>query len=158
MSDNEKQKNKGKTLARLAAVQALYRASFGEQTLVEIVADTIDSGFAQLVEEDVSPVGEMMPDAALFAAIANGVVLNEGDLDGMLSGMLDARFSLPRMEVLLRSILRAGVFELLHNPEAPKGAVINDYVNIARAFFQGKEPGLVNAVLDKLGAKLRDNA
>ncbi len=155
MSDSDQKKNKGKTLARLAAVQALYRAHFGEQTLADIVAETVDQGFAPLFDEDVSPAGDMMPDAALFAAIANGVAVNEADLDALLVGMLDSRFSLTRMEILLRAILRAGAFELLNHTDVPQGAIVNDYVDVANAYFQGKEPGLVNAVLDKLGKKLR---
>jgi N utilization substance protein B len=48
----------------------------------------------------------------------------------------------------LRAILRAGAFELLARPEAPTEVVIDEYVEIAKSFFEGPEPGVVNAVLD----------
>jgi N utilization substance protein B len=49
---------------------------------------------------------------------------------------------------LLRLILRCGVFELKYKT-AEKAIIINDYVNIAKAFYQLKEPAFVNAILDK---------
>ena len=60
-----------------------------------------------------------------------------------------------RMEVLLRAILRAGAYELHHHAKIPAAVLINDYVDVAHAFFDAKEPGLVNGVLDKLAKSLR---
>ena len=59
--------------------------------------------------------------------------------------------------MLLRAILRAGAYELLNHGDTAAGIIINDYVDVAHAFFDAKEPGLVNAILDKMGKKLRQN-
>ena len=71
-------------------------------------------------------------------------------LDGMIDGALDTGWSVARLEILMRSILRAGVFELLERPDVPAKVVINEYVEVAKAFFDRGEPGMVNAVLDNL--------
>ena len=68
---------------------------------------------------------------------------------------LTGGWTLPRLEILLRVILRAGAYELCCQPDVPAKVVINEYVEIAHAFFAGKEPGLVNAVLDRLASRLR---
>ena len=145
-----------KKLARLAAVQALYQSSYEQQLLADILKDTIAASFEGLRDEsDGAEVIHDLPDATLFRAIAEGVVTNVESLDTMIAGALDPRVSVARLEILLRTILRAGVFELHHHAKIPAGIIINDYVDVTRAFFNGKESGLVNGVLDKLGKSLR---
>ena len=56
---------------------------------------------------------------------------------------------------VLRAILRAGAWELLHRPDVPARVSISEYTSIAHAFFTGKEPALANGVLDRLGRSLR---
>jgi N utilization substance protein B len=68
---------------------------------------------------------------------------------------LTGRLVLSRLEVLLRAILRAGAYELLEMPDVPGRVVISEYLELAHAFYAGKEPPLVNAVLDQLATRLR---
>jgi len=145
-----------KRLARLAAVQALYQNVYDQQPLNQIIRDSLDSQFASL-REDVESAEKITetPDEELFGAIVQGVAANQTALDEMIAGALDAKISAERLEILLRSILRAGAYELHHHGQMPIGVIINDYVDVTRAFFDGKEPGLVNGVLDKLAGKLR---
>ncbi len=143
-------------LARLAAVQALYENSFEQETVKEIIRHSIDNAFAGLRDnEDGSETITEKPNKELFGQIVEGVVANKDDLDAMIGGALDTKKSRERMEVLLQMILRAGAFELHHQAHIPEGIIINDYVDVTRAFYNAKEPGLVNAVLDKLAGKLR---
>lgn len=148
--------NAAKRLARLVAVQALYQASFEEEPLVDILkrnleeADDILNGG----EEKGERIQER-PDPELFAAIVRGVSDHRETLNGFLEGALDSRLSSSRMEVLLRSIFLAGAYELHHHASIPHQIIISDYVDVTRAFFGDKEPGLVNAVLDTLARKLR---
>ena len=145
-----------KKLSRLAAVQALYQNNYELQSLAQIMKECVDQNFAALRdEEDGTEAIAGQPDHALFKAIVEGVVTHNAALDEMITGALDAKFSLARLELLLRTVLRAGVFELYHHSSIPAGVIINDYVDVARAFFNGKEPGLVNGILDKVAGKLR---
>jgi len=148
--------NAAKRLARLVAVQALYQASFEEEPLIDIIKRSLDEADSILNGEDRG--GEIIqdrPDPELFAGIVSGVTENRQGLVEILAGALDTQHSFTRMEVLLRAVLLAGAYELLHHPDIPHKIIISDYVDVARAFFGAKEPGLVNAVLDKLAQKLR---
>jgi N utilization substance protein B len=151
MDDVSPSSHAARRLARLAAVQALYQIHYEQQPVAQIIRDCVDTGFA--MPDDDAAVG--VPDAGLFGDIVRGVASHVAALDEMIAGALDAKLSAARLEILLRSILRAGVYELHHHAQIPAGVIINDYVDVARSFFNGKEPGLVNGVLDKLAGKLR---
>lgn len=94
-------------------------------------------------------------DAALFAELVRGTNGKLDDVDRMVSSCLDEAWPVERMEVLLRAILRCGAFEMFSRTSVPARVVISEYVRVTDAFFEGKEPALVNAVLDKLARVLR---
>jgi transcription antitermination protein NusB len=137
--------------ARLAAVQALYQIALAQGSAAQVIENFRAQPPA--LDEDGTA---MVLDPALFAAIVDGVAQEEAALDEMLAGALDARLSAERLEALLRAILHAGAFELHRHGSVPAAVIINDYVDVAHAFYGGKEPGLVNGVLDRLAKSLRD--
>ena len=146
--------NDAKRLARLAAVQGLYRIEMTQHTAKDVIKD-FNAHPATFLED--TNVGEAATDAdaTLFGQIVTGVTKDAASLDEMIAGALDTKVSAGRIEILLRAILRAGTFELHHHGKIPASVIINDYVDVAHAFFSAKEPGLVNAVLDKLAKNLR---
>jgi transcription antitermination protein NusB len=133
--------------ARLAAVQALYQLDLSDAPAETVIAELRERG------QDEEGLGDA--DDALFTDIVHGVVANRDELDGLLKEMLASDWNLPRLEVVLRAVLRAGTYELLARLEVPARVVLNEYVDIAHAFFSGKEPKLVNGVLDRIGHRLR---
>ncbi len=133
--------------ARLAAVQALYQLDLSDVPAETVIAELRERG------HDEEGLGDA--DDALFTDIVNGVVANRDKLDGLLVEMLAPDWNVPRLEVVLRAVLRAGAYELLARLEVPARVVLNEYVDIAHAFFAGKEPKLVNGVLDRIGRRLR---
>jgi N utilization substance protein B len=98
-----------------------------------------------------------VPDAEvpLFARVVRGVVLQQEAIDGMLTEALPADWPLNRIDPVLRALLRAGAAELRMADGPPAKVVINEYLDIARGFFTGPEPGMANAVLDRLARLLR---
>jgi N utilization substance protein B len=72
-------------------------------------------------------------------------------LNDMVTGAMNSKSPEP----LLQSILFCGLYELLAHHEAETAVIINDYVNIAHGFFEKKEAGLVNAILDRQAKNLR---
>jgi len=131
--------------ARLAAVQALY-----QMEIAGIDADSVTeefSGFRFGREPAVVP-GE--PDEAFFAAIVHGVPARQDEIDAAIAKCLAADWRLSRVDSILRAILRAGAFELTARPDVPVRVVIDEYVELAHAFFAEQEASFVNAVLDKL--------
>jgi N utilization substance protein B len=95
------------------------------------------------------------PDSGLFTGLVRGVIARQGDIDRMIGAALDAAGGVERLERVLRAIARAGVYELLANPDVPAKVVIDEYVSMAHAFFDSGEPKLINAVLDRLARQLR---
>jgi N utilization substance protein B len=83
------------------------------------------------------------------------VVAGQRDLDPAIDGALSDDWPLKRVDATLRAILRAGAFELSGRPDVPARVVITEYVDVAKAFFEGEVPAMVNAVLDALARTLR---
>ena len=141
-----------RSVARLAAVQALYQLEVNRG----LDADTVVREFARHRfghEIDGDQYGEADP--ALFADIVRGVTTDLQSLDATISAALTEEWPLPRLDAVLRAILRAGAYELVHRCDVPPRVSISEYTTVAHAFFSGKEPGLANGVLDKVGRSLR---
>ncbi|GAB5387195.1 MAG: transcription antitermination factor NusB [Alphaproteobacteria bacterium] len=140
--------------ARLRAVQALYTLEQDQDaTVQEVVSDFVNRVRHEDVDDDGSAA--VVADADLMGRIIRGVMGRTEDIDGIVQGGLSEKHSVGRLESVLRQILRAGVFELLMHHDTPAPIIINDYIEIGHAFYEGKEPKLVNAVLDKASKVLR---
>jgi N utilization substance protein B len=140
-----------RTVARLAAVQALYQIDLSGTKPEAVIAEFIKHRLGR--EVDGHNYGEA--DAVLFADIVRGTTTRQEELDRALAGALTREWPLARLETVLRAILRAGAYELTARPDIPARVAISEYLDVAHAFYAGKEPGLVNGVLDRLAHGLR---
>ncbi len=140
-----------RSAARLAAVQALYQIDMGGAAPDSVIAEFVRHRLGREVDGD--QYGDADP--TLFADIVKGVIARQADLDRMISSVLTPDWPLERLETVLRAVLRAGTYELLARSDVPARVVISEYLDIAHAFFAGKEPGLVNGVLDRIAHVLR---
>ncbi|MBM3528788.1 MAG: transcription antitermination factor NusB [Alphaproteobacteria bacterium] len=137
--------------ARLAAVQALYQMDLAAKPLNEALAEFESHWMGREVEGD-----EYLPaEAAHFREVVGGVVAEQRRLDPMIDAALSKGWPLKRIETVLRAILRAGAYELDRKPDVPARVVVSEYVDVAHAFVDGEETGMVNAVLDQLARQLR---
>lgn len=137
--------------ARLAAVQALYQMELGGTTLPEVLAEFETLRLGKELD------GELYRDAdrAFFRDIVTGVVAHQRTLDPEINTALSADWPLARIDATLRAILRCGTFELSRRRDVPGRVVISEYIDVAKAFFEGEVPAMVNGVLDTLARKLR---
>ena len=94
-------------------------------------------------------------DATFFSEIVKGVVRRQREIDPLVDQQLRTGWRLVRVDSILRAILRGGVFELLERRDVPARVTINEYINIAKAFFEADEPKVVNGVLDRIAHKVR---
>jgi N utilization substance protein B len=140
-----------RSAARLAAVQALYQIDLAGASSDAVIMEFVRHRIGQEQDGDEFVTAEPV----LFGDIVRGVQARLGEVDELLGGLLDRQWSLERMELLLRAILRAGAWELLANAAVAPHIIINDYIDVTHAFFSGREPGMVNGVLDKLARALR---
>ena len=145
--------NVARSAARLNAVQALYQMSISGGTAEAIIGQFAATGPTGRADDGDEPVADA--DAVLFAELVRGTHGKLSDVDDMLSACLDDAWPAERIEILLRAILRCGAYELSSQPSVPARVVISEYIRVADAFFEGKEPSLVNAVLDRLARLLR---
>jgi N utilization substance protein B len=139
-------------VARLAAVQALYQLDMSGNHVQEVMADFRENRLGSEIDGD----QYRDADADWFDLIVKGVVKRQLELDPEIHSVLTDDWPLSRIDSILRAALRAGAFELMDRKDVPVAVVINEYVDIARAFFEDdEEPKLVNAVLDRLAKKWR---
>src|SRR5690606_29386793 len=94
-------------------------------------------------------------EAAFFRDIVGGVVREQRRIDPQVDARLAERWPLKRVEAVLRAVLRAGTYELEHRRDVPARVVVSEYVDVAHAFLEADETGMVNAVLDQLARALR---
>jgi N utilization substance protein B len=144
-------KTRERSAARLAAVQALYQMDIVATPLPNILAEFENHWIGQQVEGDQYRKAE----AAFFRDIVTGVVREQRAIDPLVDEVLSENWPLKRVEAILRAVLRAGAYELSHRADVPARVVINEYVDVAAAFLDQEETGMVNAVLDKLARRTR---
>jgi len=141
----------GRSVARLAAVQALYQMDVSGLGAEAVVREFRDHRFDRDMDgETLAPADEEW-----FARIVRGVTADQMEIDRAVRKRLASGWKLERLDATARAILRAGAFELMREAEAPTEVVIDEYIEIAKAFFEGPEPGFVNAALDGIAADVR---
>ncbi|MCZ2328318.1 transcription antitermination factor NusB [Bartonella sp. F02] len=137
--------------ARLAAVQALYQMDIVGSGVIETAAEYETYRLGKNIDGD----QYLDADFQWFKSIIAGVVQDQKKLDPILHQRLSEEWSLSRLDSILRAILRAGLWELINRNDVPVAVVVNEYVDIAKAFFESDEAKLVNAVLDSIAKEIR---
>ena len=137
--------------ARLAAVQALYQMDIAGTGVNDILAEFERHWIGREVEG-----AQYLPaEAAFFRDVVSGVVREQRSLDPLVDRALAQGWPLKRIEAILRAVLRAGAYELCHRSDVPARVVVSEYVDIAHAFVEKDETGMVNAVLDQIARQSR---
>lgn len=150
-----------KSAARLAAVQAMYMIEYGQEPVDQVIKDFINGDVGRyVIEEDVEHDKEQMLevselDTNYFATLVRGVSKDKEDLEKSISSYLLEGWSFERMDVTLRSLLLCAVYELAHTTDVDAKVLIQEYVDLAYAFFTKNEPKMVNALLDQIAREIR---
>ena len=145
---------RARTVARLAAVQALYQMELAGEGVETVIREFANHRFDTDIEGE--PLAEA--DEAWFADIVRGVIENQRKIDDTIKLRLAANWRLERLDATLRALLRSGAWELSHKPEVPREIVIDEYVELAKAFFDEAEAKFVNAALDGVARDVRPKA
>lgn len=142
-----------RSVARLAAVQALYQHSVAAVPTARLLAEFHDHRLGADEEEPSLAAA----DRIFFDDLVSGTLERIGELDALLADYLQAGWTLHRLDRLMLQILRCGAYELLARPDVPLGAVVSEYADVAHAFYARPETGFVNALLDRLGRDVRSS-
>lgn len=140
----KKARAKPRTVARLAAVQALYQLEASGGGVEDAIRQFQDHRFDRDLED-----GTMAPaDEAYFARLVRQVVARQGDIDAEVSARLAEGWRLERIDATARAILRCATAELDEPGDTPVEVILDEYVEIAKSFFAGPEVSFINAALD----------
>lgn len=137
--------------ARLAAVQALYQMDVAGTPINDIFAEFESHWLGREVEGSHYVPAE----SSFFRDLVGGVLREQRTLDPELDAVLSGGWPLRRIESVLRAVLRAGLYEIAHRPDVPARVIVSEYVDVAGAFLERDETGMVNAVLDQLARRYR---
>lgn len=145
-----------RTLARVAAVQALYQAEHGQMSAETVIDQFVRHRMGALPWQGGLDEGNLPEtDIPLFTRIVRTASQQSDVVDGMIAEALPESWPMLRLDPVLRAALRAGGTELWMHDGPPAKVVINEYLDVAHGFFSGEEPRLLNGVLDKLAHLLR---
>ena len=140
-----------RSAARLAAVQALYQQEMEGTPMARLLKEFHDHRLGALIED----AQYVDAEREFFDDVVSGVDSRRSEIDEAIAAKLAEGWSLERLDRPMRAILRAGTYELLARKDVPVGSVISEYVDVAHAFYDKRESGFVNGLLDALAKEAR---
>jgi len=151
MSETTKPIGGLRSSARLAAVQALYQIEASGDKNIMVVKEFVDHRLGQVIDDQQFSNA----DADFFSDIVIGIDKRSDEIDQYISDSLSENWTLSRIDSVARATLRAGTYEIIARPDVPTSVIINEYVDVTKAFFEDSTPGFVNGVLDRIAKKVR---
>ena len=145
------QRSTARSAARLAAVQALYQRDMEGTPLPRLLDEFHQHRLGREIEGDTYADAEV----PFFDDIVRGVDARGEEIDAALDAKLAEGWSLKRLDKTLLQVLRCGTYELIARADIPTGAVISEYVDVAKAFFDDREAKFANGVLDAVAKEMR---
>lgn len=144
-------RSRARSAARLAAVQALYQQEMEGTPTPQLLHEFHQHRVGATID------GETLVDAEIdyLDDLVRGVTARAGEIDGMITGRLAEGWKLERLDRAMRAILRAGTYELIARPDVTVGTVIDEYLDVAHAFFDEKDVKFVNGLLDRIAKDVR---
>jgi transcription antitermination protein NusB len=137
--------------ARLAAVQALYQHEMEGTPVPQLLNEFHQHRLGATIED----AEYHDADVLFFDDLVKGVTARREEVDAIVASKLAAGWSLDRLDKPMRQILRAGAYELLARADVPVGVVINEYLDVTDAFYDRREKGFVNGLLDAVAKAVR---
>ncbi|MDY7099447.1 MAG: transcription antitermination factor NusB [Pseudomonadota bacterium] len=153
---NQNPRSQARSTARLAAVQALYQIQM-EGTAVNRLLDEFHQHRIgrEIDDEDHGDATYAEAEIEFFDDIVRGVDARREEIDEALSARLSDGWTLTRLDKTMLQVLRAGAYELIARADVPTATAINEYVDVAKAFFDDREAKFVNGILDALAKEVR---
>ena len=144
-------RSRSRSAARLAAVQALYQQEMEGTPLPRLLKEFHDHRLGATIEDATYYDAER----DFFDDIVLGADARLEEIDSLIGDRLAEGWSLKRLDRPMRAILRAGAYELIARADVPVASVISEYVDVAHAFYDKRESGFVNGLLDAIAKKAR---
>lgn len=154
------EKIRKKSGARLAAVQAAYMAAFSGLSVDEVIDDFLKGEVGRYAIEEDGMSGEQLVeleemDKPYFEKLVRGVHSKKEDLEKALRTYLKDGSAYDHMNATMQALLLCAVYELGYTTDVDAKVLIQEYVDLAYAFFMKNEPKMINALLDQIAKNTR---
>lgn len=144
MSHRTAARSKARAAARLAATQALYQHEMEGIAMAPLLHEFHSHRLGATIED----VAYADADVDFFDDVVTGVIARMGEIDALIAANLSGAWSLERLDKTMKALLRAGTYELLARKDVATRTAISEYLDVAHAYFDKREAGFVNGVLD----------
>ena len=154
---NTNPKSQARSTARLAAVQALYQRQMEGTKVDELLVEFHRHRLGERLDDEDSEGGQQLAavEVDFFNDLVRGVDARRDEIDAVVTAKLSDGWTLTRLDKTMVQILRAGSYELIARADVPAAAAINEYVEVAKAFFDDREAKFVNGILDAVAKEVR---
>ena len=153
---NQSARSQARSAARLAAVQALYQQQMEGTALARLLDEFHQHRLGRTIDEDAFDEAEYADaEVPFFDDVVRGVDARRDEIDAAVASKLASGWSLARLDKTMLQILRAGTYELLARIDVPAAVAINEYVEVAKAFFDDGQAKFVNGILDAVAKDAR---
>ena len=150
-ANNASAKSKGRSAARLASVQALYQMDMEDIGIARLLHEFHSHRLGQEIED--AQYADADPD--FFDDVVSGVDARRAEIDELVDGKLGEKWKMERLDKTMLQLLRCGTYELIARPDVPTATVIDEYLDVAHAFFDKKDAKFVNGLLDAVAKDVR---
>ena len=140
-----------RSAARLAAVQALYQQEMEGTPTPRLIHEFHDHRLGATIEGATYAEAEQ----SFFDDLVSGTAARLVEIDELVAGRLAEGWSMERLDKPMKAILRVGTYELIARPDVPVATVISEYLDVADAFYDKREKGFVNGLLDAIAKGAR---
>lgn len=144
-------RSSSRSAARLAAVQALYQHDMEPTSPAKLLHEFHEHRLGATIEDATYRAAEQ----SFFDDIVSGALARATEIDALITAHLSDDWAFERLDKPLRAILRAGSYELLARNDIPAASIINEYLDVAHAFYAKREKGFVNGLLDAVAGAVR---
>ena len=153
---NHPARSKARSAARLAAVQALYQQHMEGTALVRLLDEFHQHRLGRTIDDDDFDDAEYADaEVPFFDDVVRGVDARKDEIDALVAEKLAAGWSIARLDKAMLQVLRAGTYELIARVDVPAAVTINEYVEVAKAFFDDGQAKFVNGILDAVAKGAR---
>lgn len=152
MSKVQNARSKSRSVARLAAVQALYQLDMEKIGIARLLNEFHTHRLGEQIDDDQYADAEI----DFFDDLVSGVDARMDEIDELINSKLGEKWEMSRIDITMLQILRAGTYELIARADVPTRSVISEYIDVAHAFFDIKDAKFVNGVLDAIAKEKRE--
>ena len=156
-------------MARIGAVQTLYLYDFRKKNKFkseskDIFGSNQDTDPVEIYQEIISFYRNVFftkqeygwtkknkkIDETFMLKLVNKTINSIQEIDSFIQSRLNGNWTTEKLDYVLRAIIRCAIGEILLGENIEKAVLCSEYTNLAGNFFNPKEIGFVNSIIDKL--------